>query len=342
MSLRDELFKKNKPDLIKYAKEQGIHGYTGRNKEDLINYILNPPPKVSQKSPGRPKGTTTTKVVQTTNANLITLNTTPMVPPQLFTLNGAATVITPTEPLINPTQTIVAQPVITTQIVEWNEATLNHINLAELKKMAVDLGKTGLSGKSKAEVIAQLAKILIDKPITIKSGKSVYNFVPGTMIVKPNIIAPTGDIMSTPLVPVSATSTEVLSLADAIPVSTLAPIVKNPMLSPSKQKLVNAQAAETNDVVYMVGDNTVSIKTPQVGSAVDINGQTTYVVKSITMSSANTYVKSVKIAPLLNYDDNTHMITYNDMTEPITLNFMPDRSGGWAISEDDKNTYVWQ
>jgi hypothetical protein len=302
---KEELWKKDKPDLIAYAKNHGISGYSGLNKPELIEYILNPPPKESQRSPGRPKGLGTPKVVATGQTRL-------------------------------------------TESKSWDIGTLKLINLVDLKKMLVELGVKGYSGKSKDEVLTKLLSLVPPTGFSLELEGKTITFIsvgrtgsspprPSGLVTPMHMPAPAPMHMPAPApmhIPAPAPmTTQQASIFQLPPIltqqkiqPTVAPmrpiIVELPpvVVQPSIKKLKEVKYENTRDITLEVNQKDYVVVQPEIGSlTVDKDSLITYVVIESDRNSQFGYVEKIVLVEATKLDKTTFMVFYDENALKITM-----------------------
>lgn len=315
MSTRSELKELHIPDLKNILKSRGIRGYTGKNKDALIDMILNPPPPESQRSPGRPK---TSKAVPETN--IIRPAPVGVIEPTMVPGN-VIQVPTPSVPV--PQGTIE---------LKWNKSDLAQINLNLLKALAVKLGIKGLSGKPKAHIVETLSVHRLDQPVTIASEEKTYRFAidmsAGNVATETRPIVPPQTI--TTIAPVTRLS--------AIPFAGI------PMKEPLKQLFKKLKYAPTFTFAFSEAPNAEVFTNANVGSVVSFDGDDKqYVVVSVNMDESGTYSEKVLVSLAESWDPETKEITYDELKPKIELTLFVDHPTkiGWGANEMDSTEYRW-
>lgn len=352
---RAELLQLKLPELRDYAKRIGITGYSGLNKEPLIDYILNPPPKEAQKSPGRPKGTGGAKVA----------------PPSII----PAPIGVPLIPVPVPISQIPIQPTPISQIPiqpnlvpstlpapmavpsaeetrSWTDQNLKSLDLKTLKAILVKLGISGYSGKNKETVLGALIANPPKTNITIElpNGKRI-TFMGGAAPSVPSFI-PTASILPMPLIP-SVVPLAVPSAPSISPIAPVQPIKISPrqpapILTPVTRNLVELPIPDVNTVTAILDINDVNyeVRQPLRGDIVYLRGypksQQSYAVTEVQRDASGSYIEYVTLHPIVKVDGAKHMVFVDLSGAPLRamleVSAVPP---SWKLLSGEPVEFMW-
>ncbi len=287
---RQELEAHDKPWIINYIRDTlKLTGYSGLNKPELIEYALHPPPKESQRSPGRPKGLGGTKVV---------------------TSQGAGS----------------------SEVKPWDTATLNSINLADLKRMLVSLGVKGYSGKPKGEVVAKLLSLVPPAGFSIQVEGKTITFNTGT---RTGSSPPRPSIMSSDIMPVTTKVPLITSITVNLP---------KPVLAPTTKKVQQLPYEPHQEMQFEIQGKTYDIVQPAVGSIVyNNNDSKTYVVIEIGKDPQLGYTNKIVLVPATKLDKSTPIPTvfYFEDSPKVVMYLTFSEVIGWVTESGSTLNLTW-
>jgi hypothetical protein len=362
-----ELNQLTNPQIKEELKKRGIGGYTGLKRDDLIAYYLNPPPKESQRSPGRPKGLGASKTPTTVNIFPSTLVSTiapmpPTVPIVPLVQPTISTTIIPTVPAVPTVPTVP----VTEETLTWTSDNLYKINLIPLKKLLKDLGVAGYSGKSKPEVI----KALLEHPpannlvLELDTGRRITFLAPRGQHVSLINTIPTVPIMPTippmaPVVPqIPSSMAPIVSISPMVPTVPIVPIVpivptiptqRSPrqpsvIFAPVTKKLEEVRMIASPPEEFDIGGVLYSLAQPNIGDIVYLDsypGHRDYLVTSSEKDPSGSYVEYVTLTPVIK-TDKEKLTAFID-TAGKTLRAKLDLYGvpSWKLLSGEAVNFQW-